>query len=424
MRSRETPDEAGLMGAAIVDRLTKLAAVSDEKGGLTRLYLSPAHRKAADLVLKWMREAGMSARIDAVGSVIGRYEADRPNARTLILGSHIDTVRQAGAYDGNLGVVTAIEVVLRLHAEGRRAPFAIEVAAFGDEEGVRFPSTLGGSRALAGRFDPAILEERDAEGVSRREALIAFGCDPTRIVAEARRPQEVLGYVEAHIEQGPVLEAENRPVGIVTAINGASRGEVRLTGESGHAGAVPMSLRHDALTAAATMVSAVESRAATEQDLVATVGRLEIAHPATNTIPGAVAFTLDIRSPDDQVRKAAVRDIVDRVEEIARERRVEANIDIGYEASACRSDLHLSNALAAAVKRLGLTERRLPSGAGHNAMAFDGRIPFAMLFVRCRGGVSHSAAEYASPDDIDVGAQVLLDFIDHLAPASAKRRRI
>jgi allantoate deiminase len=419
MRSQVTPDMAGSMGAAIVDRLTKLATVSDEEGGLTRLYLSPAHRKAADLVLEWMRDAGMSARIDAVGSVIGRYEADRPNARTLILGSHIDTVRQAGAYDGNLGVVTAIEVVRRLHAEGRRAPFAIEVAAFGDEEGLRFPSTLGGSRALAGRLDPAILDERDAEGVSRRDALVAFGCDPTRIAEEGRRPRDVVGYVEAHIEQGPVLEAENRPVGIVTAINGASRGEVKLTGESGHAGAVPMSLRHDAIAAAAAMVSAVESRAATDQDLVATVGRLEIAHPATNTIPGAVAFTLDIRSPDDRARKAAVSDIIDRLEEIARARGVGARIDIGYEATACRSDPHLSNALAAAVKRLGMPERRLPSGAGHDAMAFDGRIPFAMLFVRCRGGVSHNPAEYASPDDIDIGARVLLDFIDHLAPANA-----
>ena len=416
---QETHDEADSMGAAIVDRLTKLAVVSDEEAGLTRLYLSPAHRKAADLVLQWMRDAGMSARIDAVGSVIGRYEADRLNAKTLILGSHIDTVRRAGAYDGNLGVAIAIEVIRRLHAEGRRAPVAIEVAAFGDEEGVRFPSTLGGSRALAGRFDPAILEERDAEGISRREALIAFGCDPTRIVEEARHPQDVVGYVEAHIEQGPVLEAENRPVGIVTAINGASRGEVQLTGESGHAGAVPMSLRRDALAAAAAMVSAVESRAAMDQDLVATVGRLEIAHPATNTIPGSVAFTLDIRSPDDRARKAAVRDIADRVEEIARGRGVRARIDIRYEATACRSDLYLSDALAAAVKRLGLAERRLPSGAGHDAMAFDGHIPIAMLFVRCRGGVSHDPAEYAAPDDIEIGARVLLDFIDHLAPANA-----
>jgi allantoate deiminase len=417
MRSQWIADDVGSMGAAIVDRLATLKTISDDESCLTRLYLSPAHRKAADLVIEWMREAGMSARVDAVGSVIGRYEADEPNAKTLILGSHIDTVRQAGAYDGNLGVVTAIEVVRRLHAAGRRAPFAIEIAAFGDEEGVRFPSTLGGSRALAGRFDPTILDERDADGVSRREALTAFGCDPARIAEEARHPRDVLGYIEVHIEQGPVLEAENRPVGIVTAINGASRGHVKLTGESGHAGAVPMALRHDALAAAAAMMSAVEARAAVDQDLVATIGRLDIAHPATNTIPGDVAFTLDIRSPDDQARQSAVRDIIDDAREVARARGVTAHIEIGYEAPACRSDVSLSDALGDAVRRLGLGERRLPSGAGHDAMAFDGRIPFAMLFVRCRSGASHNPAEYASPDDIDVAARVLLDLIDHLAPA-------
>ncbi|MBV9910874.1 MAG: hydantoinase/carbamoylase family amidase, partial [Hyphomicrobiales bacterium] len=223
------------MGEAISIRLASLEALSDEDGSLTRLYLSPAHRKAADLIIRWMREAGMSARIDSVGNVVGRYEAEPPHAKTLILGSHIDTVRQAGSYDGNLGVVTAIETVDCLRKEGRRLPFAVEVVAFGDEEGVRFPSTLGGSRALAGLFDETTLEERDVEGISRREALLAFGCDPKRIAAEARPPEGVIGYVEVHIEQGPVLESENRPVGVVTAISGASRGEVRIIGESAHA---------------------------------------------------------------------------------------------------------------------------------------------------------------------------------------------
>ena len=236
------PDASASMGEAISVRLTSLAAFSDEDRALTRLYLSPAHRKAADLVIRWMRDAGMSARIDSVGNVVGRYEADRSLARTLILGSHIDKVRRAGSYDGNLGVVTAIETIDRLHSEGRRLPFAFEVVAFGDEEGVRFPSTLGGSRALAGLFDAAILDERDAVGVSRREALIAFGCDPARIAAEARPLENIIGYVEVHIEQGPVLESENRPVGVVTAISGASRGEVRIVGESAHAGATPMPL--------------------------------------------------------------------------------------------------------------------------------------------------------------------------------------
>lgn len=407
------------MGESICDRLETLASLSDDEGALTRLYLSPAHRKAADLVMQWMREAGMTARIDPVGSVIGRYEADRPNARMLILGSHIDTVRRAGLYDGNLGVVTAIEVVRRLHDQKRRLSFAIEVAAFGDEEGVRFQSTLGGSRALAGLFDDAILNERDADGVSRREALVAFGCDPTRVADEARSPDATIGYVEVHIEQGPVLEAENLPVGVVTAISGASRGEVRLVGESAHAGATPMPLRHDALAAAAVMISAVESRAKAEPNLVATVGRLEIAHAATNTVPGAVTFTLDIRAPDDAARKAAVRDIRENVAEVARARGVQAQVDVGYDAPSSLSHPALCDGLAASIERLGLAARRLPSGAGHDAMAFRGRIPFSMLFVRCRGGVSHNPAEYAAPQDIDVGANVLLDFVEHLSPAGS-----
>jgi allantoate deiminase len=413
------PDASASMGEAISARLTSLAAFSDEDGTLTRLYLSPAHRKAADLVIGWMRDAGMSAQIDSVGNVVGRYEADRPDVRTLILGSHIDTVRQAGSYDGNLGVVTAIEIVDRLRRQGRQLPFAVEIVAFGDEEGVRFPSTLGGSRALAGLFDEAILDERDADGISRREALLAFGCDPMRIAGEARPLESVIGYVEVHIEQGPVLEFENRPVGVVTAISGASRGKVRIIGESAHAGTAPMPLRRDALAAAAAMMSAIESRAQAQPDLVATVGRLEIAHPAANTVPGAVSFTLDVRAPDDAIRKAAVRDITESVAGIARSRGVRAQVDVGYDAPSSLSDPALSDSLAASIQQLGLTVRRLPSGAGHDAMAFRGRIPFAMLFVRCRGGVSHNPAEYTAPEDIDIGARVLLDFVEHLAPANS-----
>jgi allantoate deiminase len=396
------PDASASMGEAISAKLVSLATLSDEDGALTRLYLGPAHRKAANLVIRWMRDAGLSARIESVGNVVGRYEADRPQAKALILGSHIDTVRQAGSYDGNLGVVTAIEIVDRLRRQGRRLPFAVEVVAFGDEEGVRFPSTLGGSRALAGLFDGAILDERDADGISRREALVAFGCDPRRIAGEARPLENIIGYVEVHIEQGPVLESENRPVGLVTAISGASRGEIRVVGESAHAGATPMPLRRDALVAAAVMISAVESRARAEPDLVATIGRLEIAHPAANTVPGAVSFTLDVRAPDDAVRNAAVRDITESVAEIARARGVHAQVG-----------------LAASIERLGLAARRLPSGAGHDAMAFRGRIPFAMLFVRCRGGVSHNPAEYAAPEDIDIAAMVLFDFVERLAPANS-----
>ncbi len=403
------------MGEAIVARLTELAAVTDEHGALTRLYLSPAHRKAADLVMGWMREAGMSARIDAVGNVVGRYEANRASAKTLLLGSHIDTVRDAGRYDGNLGVVAAIEIVAALHRLGRRPPFAIEVVAFGDEEGVRFPSALGGSRALAGRFDPAMLDERDSSGVTRREALEAFGCDPAGIPAEARARADIVGYLEMHIEQGPALEAEGLSLAVVTAINGASRGRITVVGESAHAGAVPMNLRHDALAAAAEMELAIERRALAEADLVATIGQLEISHPATNTIPGVVAFTLDVRAPDDASRKAAIADIVAEVEAIARRRGLKARAEISYEAPAAPCDAVLSARLADSLVRHGQPPRRMPSGAGHDPMGFGGRIPFAMLFVRCRGGVSHNPAEYASPEDIDAGARVLLDFVERLA---------
>jgi allantoate deiminase len=405
----------GFMGAAIVARLNELAAISDEGDALTRLYLSPSHRRAVDIVAGWMRSAGMSARVDATGNVVGRYESSQADSKTLILGSHIDTVRSAGKYDGNLGVIAAIQIVERLHREGRRLPFAVEVVAFGDEEGVRFPSTLVGSRALSGLFDPAALDECDAKGVSRWDALIAFGCDPSRVSGEAREPGRTLGYVELHIEQGPVLEAEGLPVAVVSAINGASRGHVVVRGESGHAGALPMTLRRDALAAAAEMILAIERRAKADVDLVATVGRIEVQHSATNTVPGLVTFSLDIRAPQDRSRKAAERDIIEAVASIARSRSVIADVDFAHDAPASTCDPHLSEALAASIARLGFKARRMPSGAGHDAMAFAGRIPFGMLFVRCRGGVSHNPAEYASQEDIDVGSRVLADFVDHFS---------
>ena len=252
---------AASLGDLIYSRIGELARISDDPDRLTRLYLSPAHKRAADLVAQWMREAGMSVRIDATGNVVGRREGSAPNAPALLIGSHIDTVRDAGRFDGCLGVLTGIAVVAELAAKQAVHPFAIEVIAFGDEEGVRFPSALGGSRALAGTFDPAVLDERDEEGVSRRQALVAFGCNPDAIASEARSAATALGYVEVHIEQGPVLEADDLAVGVVTAISGATRGVVEVTGEPGHAGTVPMHGRRDALAAAAEMVLAVEARA-------------------------------------------------------------------------------------------------------------------------------------------------------------------
>jgi allantoate deiminase len=404
--------DQGVLGQRIADRLVELSAVSDEPGRLTRLYLGPAHRKAADLVGKWMREAGMTVRLDALGNVIGRYRARDTGPMTLILGSHIDTVRDAGRFDGTLGVVTAIEVLRTVSKAGKRFPFAIEVVAFGDEEGARFASTLGGAKAMAGRFDINALDEVGEDGMSRRAALKAFGCEPLRLSEEILSPDRSLGYVEVHIEQGPVLEQEGLPVGIVTAIDGVTRGTVEVDGVAGHAGTVPMPMRKDALAAAAEMLIAIEERARGRSNLVATVGKLEVPGSAANTIPGRVRFTLDVRSPSDAERNAAVNDITKAIAAIAQRRGVNADFSVGHEVAAAICDTRLSDQLAKAVEGLGIAPRRLPSGAGHDAMAFDRFIPFAMLFVRCRGGVSHNPAEFASPADIDVAARVLLAFLD------------
>ena len=290
-------------GEAISNRLAELAALSDEAGRLTRLYLSAAHRRAIDLVSYWMREAGMSVRLDPLASVVGRYAGRDGSTQTLLLGSHIDSVHNAGRFDGPLGVVTAIEVVKAAFRAGKRYPFAIEVIAFGDEEGVRFATTLGGSRALAGTFDEKALDELDESTISRREALTAFGCDPSRVAAEKRSSDRTLGYVEVHIEQGPVLEEEGLPLGVVTTIDGVTRATIDVAGVAGHAGTVPMAMRHDALTAAAEMLLAIEERARRQPNLVATVGKLDVPRSAPNTIPGRVRFTLDLRSPIDAERR-------------------------------------------------------------------------------------------------------------------------
>jgi allantoate deiminase len=406
----------GTLGQAIADRLVELAAVSDEPGTLTRLYLGPAHRTAADLVAKWMREAGMTTRIDALGSVVGRYRGRDAGPLTLILGSHIDTVRDAGRFDGALGVIVAIEVVRAAFKSGKRFPFAIEVVAFGDEEGVRFASTLGGSKALAGRFDFKALDETGDDGVTRRQALKAFGTDPSRASEETLSPDQALGYVEVHIEQGPVLEQEGLPVGVVTAIDGVTRGTVEVDGVAGHAGTVPMPMRKDALAAAAEMLLAIEARARSQSNLVATAGKIEVPGAAANTIPGRVRFTLDIRSPSDQERINAVGDIKQAIAAIAQRRGVTAQLAVGHEVPAALCDGRLSDQLLKIVETMGIKPRRLPSGAGHDAMAFDKIIPFAMLFVRCRGGVSHNPAEFASADDIDMAARVLSTFLDGITP--------
>src|SRR5262249_32739468 len=280
-------------GATLMRRLDELAEFSSEKNALTRLYLSHEYKAAALQVMACMSGAAMEAMIDGVGNIVGRYAGRPSNPPPLPLGSHIDTVRNAGKYDGNLGVLVAIAAVAELNRAGQRLPFPIEVIAFGNEEGVRFPVALTGSRTMAGTLDPAELDAEDEQGVSVRVALQHFGCNPFDIPSIPRRRDDVLAYVEIHIEQGPVLESEELPVGVVTAINGASRFEIEVGGHAGHAGTVPMGLRKDALAAASEMILAIERRAAATPNLVATVGRIEIQPGAVNVIPERACFTLD-----------------------------------------------------------------------------------------------------------------------------------
>jgi allantoate deiminase len=363
----------------------------------------------------------MAAEIDAVGNVVGRYEGFRPGLPALLMGSHIDTVRNAGKYDGNLGVVAAIEAVVALDAVGERLPFAVEVLAFGDEEGVRFPVTLTGSRAIAGTVEAKALAATDADGVSLEAALKAFGCDPAAIATAARTPEQVLAFVELHIEQGPVLEAEGLPVGVVTAIAGASRFTVEVAGFAGHAGTVPMALRKDALAAAAEMILAVEAEARATAELVATVGRIEALPGAINVIPSKVRFTIDIRSPDDAVRAAAIGRLERAFDDIAVGRGVGVEMRRSYDEAAARCAPWLVEQLAAAVERSGIRPRLLPSGAGHDGLAMAALCPIGMLFVRCKGGISHNPAESITAADAGAAVRVLLDFLRHLDPAQLPR---
>ena len=400
-----------LSGQFLMQRIELLAKSSDTAGSLTRLYLSQAHKEALLVVQRWMREAGMSTRIDGAATLHGLYKSGVENAPRLVFGSHVDTVCDAGKFDGNLGVISAISMVWELHRLKVKLPFDAEVVAFGDEEGVRFPTTLCGSRALAGRFDPLCLDDVDTNGITRRKALLDFGVNPQAIAAETLDPKRTLGYVELHIEQGPVLEASNCALGIVTAINGASRGHVVVRGVAGHAGTLPMAMRKDALSAAAEIVLEIEKIATQAPDLVATVGTFEVQHGAGNVVPSLVKFSVDIRAPQDKLRHDAIKRIEHALDSVSKARGTSAILDIHYDARATTCDAGLMRDLAAAVAKNGLTVTKLPSGAGHDAMAFRDRIPVAMVFVRSKDGISHNPAEFSSEADIELGAKVLFDFV-------------
>ncbi len=400
--------------------LAELAAFSDDDGKLTRLYLSPAHRAAANLVGAWMREVGLDVGEDSLGTVRGRQKPTMPGKagnRRLLIGSHIDTVVDAGRYDGMLGVVAGILAAEEIQARGIELPFGLDVLAFGDEEGVRFPTTLVSSSAVAGCMISSDLDACDSNGVTLRDALVAFGGYPETTTAAAYARDEVLAYLEVHIEQGPVLEAEGLPIGVVTSIAGQSRFSITVTGEAGHAGTVPMALRHDALAASAEMMLAIEAvaRGGRAHQMVATVGRLRVRPGAVNVIPAEVVFTLDIRADADAPRLSAIAELEQRFRQIAAARGVSLVMEKFYESPTTPCAPRLQEAFVGAARDLGVAERRLASGAGHDGHAMHHLTDVGMLFVRCRGGISHNPAEFATVDDMGLAVETLIKAIERLA---------
>ncbi len=405
----------------VMERIDALAQISEDAGCLTRTFASLAMRRTNELVGGWMRGAGMQTRVDNIGNLIGHYPAAQPGAKKFLLGSHLDTVRDAGKYDGPLGVLLAIACVDKLHAAGQRLPFALDVLAFSDEEGVRYQSTYLGSRVVAGTFDRAALDLRDTQGVSMKEAIRKFGGDPDALDEDRYAAGDVLGYLEAHIEQGPVLEKHNLAVGLVTAIAGQSRLRLDFQGRSEHAGTTPMKLRRDALCAAAEFIGNAESYALRHEGLVATVGQIEARPGSSNVIPGGVTLSLDIRHQHDKSRTAAVEELRTLAAAIGRQRSVELNWQSLQNTAAVPCSPRLFELLRAACDPLHLKTLSLPSGAGHDAAALAALTDVAMLFVRCAGGISHNPAESVRVEDVAAALEVMKEFLRLLAESQAGR---
>jgi N-carbamoyl-L-amino-acid hydrolase len=424
MEAKSAAGAAGqdALGKRIVDLAARLAQWSESADGLTCTYLTPPHRAVAAELRDLMLAAGMTAEIDGVGNVVGRYPAADPAARTLIIASHYDTVVNAGSYDGRLGILTGLMVVEELRRSGQRLPFHVDVIGFAEEEGVRFAAHYIGSSAIAGRFDMRLLQHRDASGQSVADVIHKAGFNPEAIPSLARRPQDLFCYLEVHIEQGPVLLQEDLPVGIVTSIAGTARYSVTVTGMAGHAGTVPMSGRRDAAAAAAEIVLYVERRCAAAPTLVGTVGRLNVPGGAINVIPGRCDLSLDIRAADNATRDAATADVLAEIGRIGKRRNVTIEVKEIQRAPAVPCSPGLQAQLAAAVERAGIVPRYLPSGAGHDAVSFSGVTDIAMLFVRCgNGGISHSPLETITTADADIATRILLDVLVNLGTGHGAR---
>jgi len=409
------------LGNQIWDWAKQLAVHSDpgfaERGELTVTYLTDAHRAAAKQLSQWMKDCGFDeVNIDAVGNVVGIYHGSDRTAKRLITGSHYDTVRNGGKYDGRLGILVPMACVRELHRAGRRLPFGFEVIAFAEEEGQRYKAVFLGSGALTGHFDTGWLEQKDADGISMREAMQHAGLAIADIAKLARNPSKYLGFVEVHIEQGPVLNEMNLPLGVVTSINGSVRYVGEIIGMASHAGTTPMDRRRDAATACAELVLFVEERAMQELNLVATVGMLEVPNGSINVIPGRCKFSLDIRATTDELRNKCEADVLKFLHDMCESRSVQYKLEETLRIAAAPSAPTWQRRWERAVESLGLPVYRMPSGAGHDAMKMHEIMPQAMLFLRgLNAGISHNPLESITNDDADVCVRAFQNLLEHLA---------
>jgi allantoate deiminase len=390
----------------------RIATMSEEPGRTTRRFLAPPVREVHVHLRSRMESLGMKVRTDAAGNLRGLWQPPGARAKRLVLGSHIDTVPNAGAFDGVLGVILAIELVEV--AKDLKLPLAIEIIAFSEEEGVRFAVPFLGSRAVAGRFDPALLPLKDSNGITLEQAIRDFGLDPSQI-GDAALDGDALGFVEMHIEQGPVLESEGLSVAAVTAIVGQSRITMEFRGHANHSGTTPMYLRHDALAGAAEWITAVESAARNTDGLIATVGKIEVEPNAANVIAGVARVSLDVRHADDPSRKSAVESLLAQAQAIAGKRGLAFEWTQQMDQPAVSMDERLTSYLADAIAAAGLPDKQMPSGAGHDAMVIAARVPTAMLFLRSPGGISHHPDETVREEDVEAALNVGLRFLQRLA---------
>ncbi len=396
----------------ILEVCSQIAAMSEEPGRITRGFLTPPVHDVHALLRGRMEALGMTVRVDAAGNLRGLWQPAGVVGKRLVMGSHIDSVPNAGAYDGVLGVVMALEWVDI--AREQKLPLAIEVIAFSDEEGVRFGIPFIGSRAVAGRFDKTVLDCKDREGTTMEVAIRAFGLDPQKI-GEAELDPGAIGFVEIHIEQGPVLDAEGLSLAVVTAIVGQTRLSLEFAGQANHAGTTPMRLRRDALAAAAEWIVKVESVALAADGLVATVGRVVVEPNAANVVPGFVQVSLDARHAHDATRISAVEKLVEDANSIAARRGLALQRTDRLEQPAVPMDERLTSFLADAIESEGMPAKHMPSGAGHDAMVMAARVPTAMLFLRSPGGISHHPSEAVLAEDIDAALRVGRKFLERLA---------